>query len=44
VQVPRNISVVYSEYRRRNQNNIFLIKKCCNCLHVLIKCFKTNFV
>ena len=43
VQVPRNISVVYSEDRRRNQNNGFLIKKCCNCLHVIIKCFKTNF-
>ena len=39
VQVPRNISVVYSEDRRRNQNNGFLIKKCCNCLHVLIKMF-----
>ena len=39
VQVPQNISVVYSEDRRRNQNNGFLIKKCCNCLHVLIKMF-----
>ena len=37
VQVPRNMSVVYSEDRRQNQNNGFLIKKCCNCLHVLIK-------
>jgi hypothetical protein len=39
LRVPRNISVVYSEDRRRNQNNGFLIKKCCNCLHVIIKMF-----